>query len=143
MRRLTPAYAGAGGLPAGPTIKLGMASRRRLVILALLALIAIALPYLTVGAATIKSLVDPPYTAVAIPELALPVAAFPTRAIPRLRAQRPASAAAGHAPASAASQRQPAAHRTTATRRVVRRLVRRPGKRLPVVTETYSGPGAA
>ena len=88
-----PAYAGVGA--SQPRSSRVLWSRRHCTLFALLSLLAISLPYLGLGVATVRSMVDPPATTVALPELTLPVAQFPVRALPKISDRAAPRAAVG------------------------------------------------
>ena len=147
-----PAYAGVG---AGQSRTYGgLWSRRHCVLFALLSLVAISLPYAGLGVATVRSILDPPATTIALPELTLPTAQFPVRALPKL-ADRTTPAAGARSSGTSAARTgglTPAgtgatpstARRTIGTRRVAgRRVATRHGRKVPVVTSSYSAPTAA
>src|ERR1700759_3517964 len=114
-----PAYAGGagGGYISGPYRGV-LGSQRYRLVFALLALLALALPYGGLAVATVRSIVDPPATAIPLPELTLPIARFPVRAVPR-ESGRPATGATAGSRASAASGPRGYAPGGTATTRRV------------------------
>ena len=157
LRAAIPAYAGVGGAAAGRPYRGVLGSRRHRLVFALLALLALGLPYAGLAVATVRAMVDPPATAIPLPELTLPIAQFPVRALPRdsrgaaTRANAGSGASTttgprGYAPNSAGTTSRvasatPAAGGATRSAGPVT-AAGRPTVKVPVVTSSYSAPAS-
>src|SRR5262249_51115786 len=98
-----PAIAGAGGRGTFGVSSLG--TRHQKYWFAVVGLIALSLPYGAALAASVRGLLDTPPPAVAMPTLNVPVAQFPTLAVPKLHSYvAPAVPKLGPPPASSTAR---------------------------------------
>ncbi len=132
------AYAGGGTSGAFRPPDVGVfGSRRKRIWFGLIGLLALAMPYAGLIAASVKSVVAPPSVAVQLPELVLPSARFPVLAVPSVRA-------AGHGrPAPASHHRSPTAGARPESRPVPGATARRRNMTLVPTRHAAAGHGAA